>query len=100
MKKILIENNFDLVAIHETYTEDKTQLDSRGQILGYVLLGATYEEHYCVATYVRSDIKNAFLLTITNKDNINVVVTKSGEDTSTNPSYSFQILGDAFISKP
>ena len=39
---ILIENDVDIVAIQETHTEDENQLNKRGRISGYDLVGVVY----------------------------------------------------------
>ncbi|VEN49328.1 unnamed protein product, partial [Callosobruchus maculatus] len=68
----------------ETHTENETQLSSRGKIPGFDLLGATYDRVYGVATYVRTNIENASLLSTSIKNNIHEVTVKIGNITITN----------------
>lgn len=76
----------DLAAIQETHAEDKTQLDLRGKIHGYDLLGTTYDRFYDGATYVlvRSDIENVSLVTTSTENNTHEVVIRIVEMTVVN----------------
>lgn len=54
----------DLVTKRETYTKDQAQLKSTGKILGYDLLGATYDISHDVATYAKSKIGDITVVNI------------------------------------
>jgi len=54
LSKMLIENNVDVVLIQETHVSDLIQLQVRGEIEGFKLIGATYSQVYGIATYVKA----------------------------------------------
>lgn len=64
LSKILLENEIDVVLLQETHTENDTQFSLRGKIAGYTAIGASHHKHYGLATYVRSSISNATLLSV------------------------------------
>lgn len=64
LSKILIENKIDVVLLQETHTENDIQLSQRGKIAGYTAIGTNHHKHYGLATYVRSNISNATLLSV------------------------------------
>jgi hypothetical protein len=82
--RILSENQIDVVALQETHVNCEEQLTQRGRIPGYDLAGATYHHAYGVATYVRSDIENAFIQSVSDKDNIHNVTIRLGENIISN----------------
>lgn len=41
-----------------SYAENECQLKARGEISGYNIMGATFQRHYAMATYVCKDIDN------------------------------------------
>lgn len=84
LSKILKNDNIDLVAIQETHCDSEEQLQKRGKIPGYELLGATFHHTYGVATYVKQDIENASLISTSSENDIHNVVTKIGGITVTN----------------
>lgn len=84
LSKILKKDNIDLVAIQETHCDTEEQLRKRGRIPGYELLGATYHHIYGVATYVRCNIENAILISISSDNDIHTVVAKIGSITVSN----------------
>lgn len=61
LHRILKDNEIDIVAVQETHTENEDQLQSRGRIPGYDLIGATYSRSHGAAVYARSDIENVSL---------------------------------------
>ena len=65
--------------IQETHAENEEQLDKRGKIPGYDLVGATYHHAYGVATYVRSNIENVHLCSTLSDNNIHEVTVQIGE---------------------
>ena len=65
--------------IQETHAENEEQLDKRGKIPGYDLVGATYHHAYGVATYVRSNIENVHLCSTSSDNNIHEVTVQIGE---------------------
>lgn len=83
LSKFLVENNVDVAVLQETHIENLEQQRSRGKIHGYDLLGAIYHRHYGLATYVRSSIENAALVSLS-ADCFQQIVTKIGELTVVN----------------
>ncbi|XP_072395286.1 uncharacterized protein [Diabrotica undecimpunctata] len=84
LSKLLKDDNIDLVAIQETHCETEKQLQKRGKIPGYELLGATYHRTYGTATYVKEDIENASLISTSTDDCIYNVVIKIANITVSN----------------
>lgn len=84
LRRILIENHVDVVAVQETHAENESQLMSRGKIPGYDLIGATYHKSYGTATYARNDIENVSLGTTSTNNGIHEVTMKIGEITVKN----------------
>jgi hypothetical protein len=82
--KLLSENKIDVVALQETHTDNEEQLTRRGKIPGYDLAGATFHRAYGVATYVRSDIENAYIHSVSDNHNIHNVTIKLGENIISN----------------
>lgn len=64
LSKILKPDTIDLIAIQETYCDSEQQLQKRGKIPGYELLGARHHRSYGVKTYVKQNIDNATLIFI------------------------------------
>lgn len=81
---MLTSNEIDLVVLQETHAADEKQLDSRGKIPGYELLGATYHHAYGNATYVRNSIENAYHISSSTHNDIHAVVSKIGNIEITN----------------
>ncbi|KAL1448470.1 hypothetical protein WDU94_013986, partial [Cyamophila willieti] len=79
LSRIITEHEIDIVLLQETHTENEEQLNSRGRITNFDLIGATYHKHYGVATYVRSDIQDVSLHHISDIDDIYTVTVKVGE---------------------
>lgn len=84
LSKMLLSNEIDLVVIQETHAADARQLESRGKIPGFDVLGATYHHAYGCATYVRNTVENAYHISSSTHDNIHSVVTKIGDIEVTN----------------
>lgn len=84
LSKLLKNDNIDLVAIQETHCNTEEQLQKRGKIPGYELLGATYHHAYGTATYIRHDIENATLISTSSENEIHNVVVKIGSITVSN----------------
>ncbi|KAI5720173.1 hypothetical protein M8J77_002972 [Diaphorina citri] len=82
--KILNVNKIDVLALQETHTENEQQLESRGSIPGYNMVGATYHKHYGIATYVRDSIENVSLIKISTDNDIHKVIIQVGQITITN----------------
>ncbi|KAL1129539.1 hypothetical protein AAG570_012484, partial [Ranatra chinensis] len=74
----------DLIAIQETHCNTEEQLKRRSKIPDYDLLGATYHHIYGVATYVKSNIDNATLISTLSNNNIHTVVVQIGSITVSN----------------
>lgn len=68
--KLLKHKDIDIVAIQEIHCDSAEQLQKRGEIPGYELLGATYHKHYGVATYAKRNIENASLISSSTDDDI------------------------------
>lgn len=79
LSKLLLSHEVDLAVIQEIHTTDEQQLQARGKIPGYDLLGATYHHAYGNATYVRNTVDNASLLSSSTEEDIHSVVVKIGD---------------------
>lgn len=77
--RTLTEHEIDVVVLQETHAENEESLNSRGQIPGFNLVGATYDKHYGIATYVRSNLKDVSLQNTSIEDDIHTVIVKIGE---------------------
>lgn len=84
ISKLLKDDDIDIVAIQETHCESEQELQKRGKIPGYELLGATYHRAYGAATYVKSNIENASVVSISTENDIQIVTTKIGSITISN----------------
>lgn len=84
LSKLLRNDDIDLVAIQETHCESEQELQKRGKIPGYELLGATYHRTYGTATYVKSNIENASLIHSSTENDIEIVTTRIGSITISN----------------
>lgn len=73
LSRILIENNIDVAVIQETHVATVEGIRSRGTLPGYCLIGVTYHQTYGTATYIRSNITNANLVTESSTDNIFII---------------------------
>lgn len=80
----MISNEIDLVVLQETHAADEKQLDARGKIPGYELLGATFHHAYGNATYVRTSIENAYHISSSTHNDIHSVVSNIGDIVVTN----------------
>lgn len=81
LSKLLLDKDIDVLAVQETHVDNEKQLQSRGRIPGYDLIGATYHRSYGVATYVRSNIENATLCSADILNDIHEVTVRVGEIT-------------------
>ncbi|KAL1115389.1 hypothetical protein AAG570_007419 [Ranatra chinensis] len=84
LSKLLKQDNIDLVAIQETHCNTEEQLKQRGKIPGYDPLGATYHHIYGVATYMKSNIDNATLVSTSSNNDIHTDVVQIGSITVSN----------------
>ncbi|KAL1115417.1 hypothetical protein AAG570_007447, partial [Ranatra chinensis] len=84
LSKLLKQDNIDLVAIQETHCNTEEQLKQRGKIPGYDALGATYHHIYGVATYMKSNIDNATLVSTSSNNDIHTDVVQIGSITVSN----------------
>lgn len=84
LSRVLCENNVDLVLIQETHTINEEELQKRGKIHGYSMIGATYDSVYGVATYARNNLEHVHHITSSTEDNIHVVVVSVQDITITN----------------
>lgn len=78
MSRFLHEKSIDVVLLQETHTANESQLKNRGQIEGYDLIGATYHPHYGTATYVKSNIENAALISTNTAEMIFTIIINVG----------------------
>nr|CAI5850760.1 unnamed protein product [Callosobruchus analis] len=76
LSKLLLDNNVDVVLIQETHASTAEDLNRRGRIHGYELIGATYHNSYGVATYVRNNVEHAHLVSINSREEIHNVTIK------------------------
>ncbi|KAL4083147.1 hypothetical protein QTP88_028477 [Uroleucon formosanum] len=84
ISRILREQNVDIVAIQETHTQDETQLNTRGKIHGYSIIGATYHRSYGIATYARNNLDEVKLESVTTLHDIHIVKVNVGPTTIIN----------------
>lgn len=63
----------DVVLLQETHTENDSDFASRGKIAGYSAIGVLHLKHYGLATFVRSDISNASLLSEESNNDVHSV---------------------------
>lgn len=84
LSRLLKNDDIDLVAIQETHCKSELELQKRGRIPGYELLGATYHQTYGTATYIKNNIENASIVSISSEDDIQVITTKIGDITVSN----------------
>ncbi|KAE9532084.1 hypothetical protein AGLY_010286 [Aphis glycines] len=84
ISRILREQNVDIVAIQETHTQDKTQLNTRGKIHGYSIIGATFHRSYGIATYARNNLDEVKLESVTTLHDIHIVKVNVGPTTIIN----------------
>jgi len=52
-------NKVEVIAFQETHITDDSDLQKRGYISGYTLIGAINHKQYGIATYVKNDIETA-----------------------------------------
>jgi len=75
LSKIMIDNKVDVIALQETHTTDEADLQKRGYIAGYTLIGAINHKQYGIATYVKNDIDTANVIYRSHLNNIEILVT-------------------------
>lgn len=104
LSKLLLDNDIDILLIQETHTADEAQLQSRGKIPGYRLIGATYHPTYGTATYAKTNIDNVKLVSTSDSNNIHNTTIKVGDLTIINiykpPAISWPANQPPLISHP
>lgn len=75
LRRILDDENIDILAIQETHTQDQDQLMKRGTISGYSIAGVTYNSKYGTASYVKNDLRWIHIKS-SNDNNIFSIVTQ------------------------
>lgn len=66
---------WDVIALQETHTTDDFDLQKRGYISGYTLIGAINHKDYGIATYVKNDIDTASVVYRNHLNNIEILAT-------------------------
>lgn len=80
LSKLLLDNNYDVALIQEHHLNSDDKLNSAGKIYGYEIIGS----HHGVATYVRSNIKDAQLISNTISCDVHVAATRIANTTIVN----------------
>ncbi|KAE9523030.1 hypothetical protein AGLY_016661 [Aphis glycines] len=84
LTKIMNKERIDVIALHETHTKDDNDLQKRGYIAGYTVIGAIHHKQYGIATYVKENIDDTMVVHKANSGNTQVLSTKIGSITVTN----------------
>lgn len=64
-----------------THTKDDNDLQKRGFIAGYIVIGAIHHKQYGIATYVKENIDDTMVVHKVNSGNTQVLSTKIGSIT-------------------
>jgi exonuclease III len=76
LSKLMNNERVDVIALQETHTVDDKDLEKRGYIPGYLLLGSIHHKQYVIATYVKEDIDDLETITKSVAENIFILVTR------------------------
>lgn len=55
----MTDNDVNVIGIQETHVSTESDLFNQGEVSGYCMIGATYDDVYRIATYERNGIQNA-----------------------------------------
>lgn len=77
-QQIFLEDDIEVIAFQETYIKNEQELNMWEKNLGYDPMGTIYHRSYGTASYVRSDIQNALLISTSSSDNVFDVIVKEG----------------------
>jgi hypothetical protein len=79
------KERIDVIALQEIHTKDDNDLQNRGYIAGYIIIGAIHHKQYGIATsYVKENIDDTMVVHKANSGNTQVLSTKIGSITITN----------------
>jgi exonuclease III len=62
LTKIMNKERIDVIALQETHTKDDNDLQKRGFIAGYIVIGAIHHKQYGIATYVKENIDDTMVV--------------------------------------
>lgn len=82
--KIMNIEKVDVIALQEIHTNDDNDIQKRGYIAAYIIIGAIYHKKYGIATYIKKNIENTNVIHRKYSENIQKLVTKVRNVTVTN----------------
>jgi len=57
LERIVIEEKIDVLDVQKTHTADQEHQLKKGPIAGLTIAGASFDNKYSTATYIKSDLK-------------------------------------------
>lgn len=70
LTNIMNKERVNIIALQETHTEDDNNLQKRGYITGYMLIGTIHHKQYGITMYVKKNIDDTRVIHKDNSENI------------------------------
>ncbi|KAL8178210.1 UNVERIFIED_CONTAM: hypothetical protein K2H54_036061 [Gekko kuhli] len=80
--QILLVNKTDLALVQKAHLDNENQVCRRPKIVGYDVIGITYDHIYGIVLYARSNIENVKLILTNVHSDIHTIIVKVGPSTS------------------
>lgn len=84
LSKLSVDENVDVLVIQETHTETLAQMESRGKIEGFNLIGVEFSRVHGIATYAKQNITDVRVVESNSNGNIYSSTIRTGRLSITN----------------